>query len=303
MSDPSDNKEVNSILQKRLAAYAYSGPPSKSSPETTSRKRTPAGSSSVLKRSGSGAPSSASGGSSSRLQGKRPYSKDEETSKPEPSNISPSKKAKRSYAEPSVYEHLHELNDYLKLGLDVVFCGINPGQVSATLGHHFANPTNHFWSCLFESGLIPTRLKPQEDFTLPDTFNIGLTNLVSRPTAEAAELSKSESEEGHKPKIVCFVGLTIAHSVQVYLSRTMKRGGGSTSKGVSKASLGLLPFKLVHTDGSDTLLYAVSSTSGRVVKYQKSDKINQFRTLNDLLSQIRESKHDSSNLIPILKPK
>ncbi len=28
----------------------------------------------------------------------------------------------------------------------------SPGECSATVGHHFANPTNHFWRCLFESG-------------------------------------------------------------------------------------------------------------------------------------------------------
>lgn len=28
----------------------------------------------------------------------------------------------------------------------------SPGETSATVGHHFANPTNHFWRCLVESG-------------------------------------------------------------------------------------------------------------------------------------------------------
>lgn len=50
----------------------------------------------------------------------------------------------------------------------------SPGQVSATKGHHFANPTNHFWPCLFEGGIIPTRMKPEEDSELPEKYNIGI---------------------------------------------------------------------------------------------------------------------------------
>jgi hypothetical protein len=35
---------------------------------------------------------------------------------------------------------------------------VSPGHMSAVTGHHYANPTNHFWHCLHLSGtcLIPT---------------------------------------------------------------------------------------------------------------------------------------------------
>lgn len=45
-----------------------------------------------------------------------------------------------------------QLPDYLDYDLRVLFIGINPGITSAARGHHFAGPTNHFWSCLSESG-------------------------------------------------------------------------------------------------------------------------------------------------------
>lgn len=46
-----------------------------------------------------------------------------------------------------------------------------------------ANPTNHFWRCLAESGLTPRLLHPSEGPKLP-SFGLGSTNLVERPSAE-----------------------------------------------------------------------------------------------------------------------
>ncbi|CCL98052.1 uncharacterized protein FIBRA_00046 [Fibroporia radiculosa] len=138
-------------------------------------------------------------------------------------------KVKRSYAPPETYAHLQPLPDYLKEGLDILFCGINPSVKSATAGHHYANPTNHFWRCLHRSGtdndtgpgLTPAEqaLPPSEDHTLPERFNLGMTNIVDRPSAEANELSPAEMRAGvpvllskitrFRPRIVCFVGRSI----------------------------------------------------------------------------------------------
>ena len=43
--------------------------------------------------------------------------------------------------------------------LRVLFCGINPGLVSAATGHHFARPGNRFWPVLHGSGFTPRRLR------------------------------------------------------------------------------------------------------------------------------------------------
>ncbi|KAF8268574.1 hypothetical protein EI94DRAFT_1727365 [Lactarius quietus] len=75
----------------------------------------------------------------------------------------------------------------------VLFCGINPGHMSAVTGHHYANPTNHFWHCLHLSGTFHAEtILPSEDFTLPARFNLGLINLVDRPSTSEAELSFQE---------------------------------------------------------------------------------------------------------------
>ena len=77
----------------------------------------------------------------------------------------------------------------------VLFCGINPGLVSAATGHHFARPGNRFWPVLHRSGFTPRQLRPDEQQLLP-SFGLGITNVVSRATARADELSAAELVAG-----------------------------------------------------------------------------------------------------------
>lgn len=81
--------------------------------------------------------------------------------------------------------------DVLAPGLDVIFVGINPGRMSAALGHHFGGPGNLFWRLLHEAGFTPRRLAPHEDRLLL-TYGLGVTNLVGRATRGEAELSWGE---------------------------------------------------------------------------------------------------------------
>ncbi|KXN87023.1 G/T mismatch-specific thymine DNA glycosylase [Leucoagaricus sp. SymC.cos] len=231
--------------------------------------------------------------------------------------------SKRGFAPPEKYSHLNVLQDYLAPNLDstplsrvwvtrynlsfwlgvVVFCGINPGQKSAEIGHHFGGPTNHFWPCLYEAGLTTERLQPTEDYTLPDRFSIGMTNLVDRPTAEQNELSRTEQLASapyllskiakHKPRIVCFVGLGIAQVVKTHVLPKTK-----SEKEELVVGYGLQPFKMSHDDEADseTLFFAVASTSGRVVKYQKTHKVEQFKELRAFLHRLKSGEYDTSGL-------
>jgi len=196
--------------------------------------------------------------------------------------ITPAKRRKPKHVKgesPEVCRHLPKLQDYLEDNLEVVFCGINPGKRSAKIGHHFGGFTNHFWVCLHESGFTPRRFHPEEDSTLPQLF-IGLTNLVDTPTAQESELTSAEKQAGvsiflqkisrYRPLIVSFVGLGIARVVQREIL--------GKPVGCSEATVGLQPYKLVYSSidsgnfrsraRGETLFYAVSSTSGRVVHYQ-----------------------------------
>jgi double-stranded uracil-DNA glycosylase len=109
------------------------------------------------------------------------------------------------------------LPDIVAPGLDVLFCGINPGLYSAATGHHFARPGNRFWPALHGSGFTPRLFHPSEQQSLLE-LGLGVTNLVARATARADELTREELEEGgriltdlvatNEPRFVAVVGIT-----------------------------------------------------------------------------------------------
>lgn len=106
--------------------------------------------------------------------------------------------------------------DVIAPGPAVLFVGINPGLYSAAVGHHFARPGNRFWPALYESGFTPRLLRPEQDGELP-AWGLGITNLVSRATASASELSAEELRRGKvtledkvarcSPRWTAFVGI------------------------------------------------------------------------------------------------
>ncbi|MBB5964294.1 G/U mismatch-specific DNA glycosylase [Planomonospora venezuelensis] len=109
------------------------------------------------------------------------------------------------------------IEDVLGPGLEVLFCGINPGLYSAATGHHFARPGNRFWPALHRSGFTPRLLSPAEQDLLP-SFGLGITNVVPRATAQAAELSAEEFRQGGvrlarlvaevRPRVLAVAGVT-----------------------------------------------------------------------------------------------
>jgi len=101
-------------------------------------------------------------------------------------------------------------------GLRILFVGINPGLYTAAVGHHFARPGNRFWPALHKAGFTARLLSPfEEKELLRDGY--GITNLVARATATAAELDVDEIVRGgrriaakvrrYRPAIVAFVGV------------------------------------------------------------------------------------------------
>src|SRR5512147_2167655 len=85
--------------------------------------------------------------------------------------------------------------DVIGEGLRILFCGINPGLYSAAIGHHFGRPGNRFWPALHRAGFTPRLLSPYEDQDLLQS-GLGITNVVSRASAAADELSSLELEQG-----------------------------------------------------------------------------------------------------------
>ncbi len=108
------------------------------------------------------------------------------------------------------------VSDVIAPGLRILFCGINPGLYTAAVGHHFARPGNRFWPALHRAGLILRPLSPFEERELLD-HGYGITNVVERATASAAELSAEEIVRGgsrlekkvleYRPCILAILGL------------------------------------------------------------------------------------------------
>ncbi len=108
-----------------------------------------------------------------------------------------------------------KLRDVIAPGLDILFCGINPGLYSAATGHHFARPGNRFWPTLYSAGYTPRLFTGFDDHELLE-LGMGITNLAPRTTATADELQREELILGaralaakltrYRPRYVAMVG-------------------------------------------------------------------------------------------------
>jgi TDG/mug DNA glycosylase family protein len=138
------------------------------------------------------------------------------------------------------------LRDVIGQGLEVLFCGINPSLYSAAVGHHFARPGNRFWPALFGGGFTDRLLGPGEDRLLL-TYGCGVTNLVSRATVAADELSDDELRAGaaqltrkvkrYRPAWVAFVGIG-AYRVAFGEKRAVV---GRQARGIGESGVWVLP--------------------------------------------------------------
>ena len=114
------------------------------------------------------------------------------------------------------------LRDRIKPGVRILFVGINPGQRSEAIGHHFAGYSNRFWPLLYESKLVPEAIRAEDDDRLPE-WGFGITNLVARMTPGIDTLRPEEYIAGarvlrrkirrFKPRIVALVGVTLYRSL------------------------------------------------------------------------------------------
>jgi TDG/mug DNA glycosylase family protein len=108
-------------------------------------------------------------------------------------------------------------------GLRLLFVGINPGLWTAATQTHFAHPVNRFYPALLRAGIIERPIDPAAGMTEADRAHltsrgIGITNVVNRATARAAELSDDELRAGGTrlvelvervgPRVVALAGIT-----------------------------------------------------------------------------------------------
>jgi len=108
---------------------------------------------------------------------------------------------------------LSAVPDVLAAGLRVVFCGINPGRVSAAARAHFANPRNDFWRLLHAARFTSRLYEPVEQFEVLKE-GIGITNAAYRTTPGSGDLRSGDFDVARieriarefRPEWIGFVG-------------------------------------------------------------------------------------------------
>lgn len=159
------------------------------------------------------------------------------------------------------------LPDVIAPGLSVLFCGINPGLYTAAVQQHFGRPGNRFWPALHRAGFTPRLFHPSEQHELLK-LGYGITNVVARATAAAAELTREELVAGAKvlegkvrrdqPRYLAVVGI----------------GAYRTAFARPKATLGLQE----ETIGA-TRIWVLPNPSGLNANYQADALVTLFREL------------------------
>src|SRR5215831_5018859 len=164
--------------------------------------------------------------------------------------------------------------DVLGRGLDVVFCGINPGFVSAAAAAHFANPRNDFWRLLHAAGFTSRLYEPAEQFEVLHE-RIGLTNAAPRTTRGSGDLRRGDFAGAAerlerlaaelRPEWIAFVGK------EAYRGTFNER----PELGVQERQLG------------ETRLFVLPSTSPANAAVPWDERLRWFRKLRDSVKKER----------------
>ncbi len=144
------------------------------------------------------------------------------------------------------------LPDLLAPNLKIIFCGTAPGTQSARAKAYYAGRGNRFWKTLYEIGLTPRQLMPQE---YPELllYGLGLTDLSKTSFGQDETLSFSNEDreslkakiERYQPQILAF---TSKNAGQQFLKRPV-------CFGLQDAPIG------------KTKVFVLPSTSGLAIRY------------------------------------
>ncbi len=163
--------------------------------------------------------------------------------------------------------------DVIGPDLDVLFVGINPGLYSGATGYHFARPGNRFWKAIHGAGFTDRVLDPSDQHELL-RYGIGITNLVARTTATAAELSSDELRAGARilvdkverwrPRSVAFLGIS-----------TYRVGFESP-----KATIGRQPTRI-----GDSEVWVLPNPSGLNASWQLPRLVEAYREVRESITR------------------
>ena len=176
-------------------------------------------------------------------------------------------------------EDFSTLQDYLENGLDIIFVGLNPSEISVKAGHYFVNPRNRFWAALNRSGLVDRELRPEDDADLV-RYGIGLTDVVKRPTRQGSNLTAADYSRWapalkdklleYNPRIACFQGVM---SYGAYLKH---------AEGINeRATLGLQGHRI-----GDTKVFVVPNPSPANAQFSLDNLVDWYRRLRALREEL-----------------
>lgn len=168
------------------------------------------------------------------------------------------------------------IRDVIAPGLDVLFCGINPGLYSGVVGYHFAYPGNRFWPAIYEAGYTERILAPYEAEELL-ARGYGLTNFVERATARASDLDREEFEAGGER-----LREKLAHYRPGFLA-ILGIGAYRKAFGQRQVTVGEQAERF-----GDTRVWVLPNPSGLNAHYQLDD-------LARLYAEVREAAEDLAN--------
>ncbi|KAJ2855551.1 uracil DNA N-glycosylase Thp1 [Coemansia erecta] len=191
--------------------------------------------------------------------------------------------------------------EVLRPNLDILFVGINPGVISGQKQLHFGNPQNYFWRGMYQSGLIPDEIQPEDGHMIHERWNMSIVNLVQRTTPSTSDLSRREMRNAVpdlcrkittcRPKVVCFVGKGI-YEAFIGSSSGFDLGLQLEVYDLESSETMQHPPLRQQLDGSGEIqcagqslppafayLFVMPSTSGRAATYRNADKLQYFRQL------------------------
>ena len=160
--------------------------------------------------------------------------------------------------------------DVLAPGLTAIFCGINPGRVSAAANAHFANPRNDFWRLLHVARFTPRLYDPSEQFELLP-LGIGVTNAAYRTTPGSGDLRRGD-----------FAGS--AERLERIAVELQPRAIGFVGKEAYRGSFAERPqLGLQDRQLGDTALFVLPSTSPANAAVPWTERLRWFQAFRDFL--------------------
>jgi TDG/mug DNA glycosylase family protein len=170
-----------------------------------------------------------------------------------------------------VAENASSVPDVLASDLTCIFCGINPGRVSAAAAAHFANPRNDFWRLLHDAGFTPRLYEPGEQFSLLE-LGLGVTNAAYRTTPGSGDLRRGDFDASRLARIAA----ELRPRALAFVGKEAYRGlfGERPELGAQARSLG------------STALFVLPSTSPANAAVPYDDRLRWFTKLREWLEPV-----------------